>query len=78
LTLDEWYEAASSLIPATPIANITGVPAISIPCGIGPGGLPLGMHFFAAMGNERALLDIARQLEESEPWINRTPPVYAS
>ena len=77
LTLDEWYEAASSLIPATPIANITGVPAISVPCGVGPGSLPLGMHFFAAMGNERALLDIARQLEESEPWINRTPPVYA-
>jgi amidase len=77
LNLDEWYEAASSLIPATPIANITGVPAISVPCGVGPGSLPLGMHFFAAMGNERALLDIARQLEESEPWINRTPPVYA-
>ena len=77
LTLDEWYEAASSLIPATPIANITGVPAISVPCGVGPGSLPLGMHFFAAIGNERALLDIARQLEESEPWINRTPPVYA-
>ena len=77
LTLDEWYDAASSLIPATPIANITGVPAISVPCGLGPGGLPLGMHFLAAMGNERVLIDIARQLEESEPWINRTPPVYA-
>ena len=77
LTLDEWYDAASSLIPATPIANITGVPAISVPCGLGPGGLPLGMHFLAAMGNERVLIDIARQLEESEPWINRKPPVYA-
>jgi amidase len=77
VSLEQWFDEASSLIPGTPIANMTGLPAISVPCAIGPGGLPLGMHFFAAMGNERVLIDIARQLEESEPWINRTPSVYA-
>ena len=46
---------------------MTGLPAISIPCAVGPGKLPLGMHFFAGMGKERILIDIARQLEESDP-----------
>ena len=75
-TLDEWFEEASRFIPGTPIANMTGLPAISIPCAIGPGGLPLGMHFFSGMGKERILIDIARQLEESDPWIDRHPSIY--
>ncbi|MEO2178375.1 MAG: amidase family protein [bacterium] len=77
-TLDEWFEAAMALVPHTPVANFTGLPAISVPCGIGPGELPLGMHFFAPMGGESELLDIARQLEIAEPWKDRKPVVFAN
>jgi len=74
--LDEWYAEALSTVTHTPLANFSGVPAISVPCGIGPEDLPLGMHFFAPMGGEMQLLDIARQLEEAEPWIDRRPGVF--
>lgn len=78
LKLDDWFAAASAICPHTPAANMTGIPAISVPCAIGPGNLPLGMQFMAPMGGEAALLDIAQQLEESEPWIGRRPAVFAS
>jgi amidase len=78
LSLDDWFEAVRGVCPHTPIANMIGVPAISVPCATGPGGLPLGMQFIAPMGGEARLLDIARQLEESEPWIDRRPAVFAS
>ena len=78
LKLDDWFEAATEIVPHTPVANMTGIPAISVPCSIGPGNLPLGMQFMAPMGGEAALLDIAQQLEESEPWIGRKPAVFAS
>lgn len=78
LELDDWFAAASAIVPHTPAANMTGIPAISVPCAIGPGNLPLGMQFMAPMGGETALLDIAQQLEESEPWIGRKPAVFAS
>ena len=75
-SLDEWFEECSKLIPGTPLSNMTGLPAISIPCAVGPGKLPLGMHFFAGMGKERILIDIARQLEESDPWAGRKPEIH--
>ena len=57
---------------------MTGLPAISVPCAVGPDGLPLGMHFFAGMGKESILIDIARQLEESDPWANRMPQIHVT
>ena len=76
ITLDEWFEECSKIIPGTPLANMTGLPAITVPCAVGPNNLPLGMHFFAGMGKESTLIDVARQLEESNPWIDRKPSVY--
>jgi len=77
-SLKEWFDAALAVVPHTPIANFSGVPAISVPCATGPGDLPLGMHFLAPIGGEARLLDIARQLEEAEPWIQNRPAVFAS
>ncbi|MFI3229627.1 MAG: Asp-tRNA(Asn)/Glu-tRNA(Gln) amidotransferase subunit GatA [Bacillota bacterium] len=42
-------------------ANIAGVPAISIPYGVGAKGLPLGMQFMAMRGNDGMLCDIAAE-----------------
>ena len=77
-TIEDWYHAALQVVPHTPVANFTGLPAISVPCGTGPGGLPLGAHFFGAMGQEATLLDVAAQLEEADPWRDRRPVVFAA
>lgn len=52
----------------TPLANVTGDPAISLPLGRSSAGLPLGMMFGATAGQERRLLQLAFQLEEASPF----------
>jgi amidase len=54
-------------VPFTQLANITGVPAMSVPLHRFADGLPLGMQFLAAHGGEGMLLRVAAQLED-ETW----------
>jgi aspartyl-tRNA(Asn)/glutamyl-tRNA(Gln) amidotransferase subunit A len=44
-------------------ANLAGVPAISIPCGFTPDGLPVGLQLIGAVAEEHALLRIAHAFE---------------
>ena len=44
-------------------ANMAGVPAISIPCGLSEG-LPVGLQLFAAQKHDRELLAVAAKTEE--------------
>jgi len=48
-------------------ANLAGVPAISVPCGLTEDGLPIGLQFIAAVTDEPLLLELARQFEQSSP-----------
>jgi len=53
----------------TPVANATGLPAISVPAGHDARtGLPMAAHFMAPLGREDRLLAIAGQLERARPW----------
>ncbi|MEO0997223.1 MAG: amidase family protein [Pseudomonadota bacterium] len=60
----------------TPLHNVAGTPAISIPAGFDDG-LPLGVQIAAAQGREALLLELAYQLEEAAPWADRLPPINA-
>jgi amidase len=62
-------------VPFTQLANVTGVPAMSVPLHTFPGGLPMGIHFLADHGREGLLLSLAGQLERAEPWSARRPPL---
>ncbi|HXJ11757.1 MAG TPA: amidase [Candidatus Limnocylindrales bacterium] len=53
-------------------ANLGGFPAISVPCGLTPSGLPAGLQFLAALNAESLLLDIASRFEQSHP-LNAHP-----
>jgi amidase len=59
----------------TPIANLTGQPAMSVPLYWNGQGLPIGCHFFGRFGEEATLLRLASQLEAAQPWEARRPPV---
>jgi len=47
----------------TPLFNHAKTPAISIPCGSGRDGLPVGLQIVAARGRDRRLLSFARCVE---------------
>ena len=55
--------------------SVTGQPAISLPIGQTPGGLPVGVQLVAALGREDLLLRLAAQIETALPWVDRHPPL---
>lgn len=57
--------------------NVTGQPAISLPLQMSASGLPIGVQLVASYGREDLLLRVAAQLEKTQPWANRLPPVHA-
>jgi amidase len=52
----------------TPLQNVTGEPAISLPLALSANGLPVGMMFSASVGHEARLLELAYELEDARPW----------
>ena len=64
-------------IPFTPIQNMTGEPAISLPLHWNASGLPVGVQLVAPWGREDLLIRVAAQLETARPWAARRPPVSA-
>ena len=71
--LDRFIE----FLPFTPLANMTGQPAISLPLYWNEAGLPVGVQFFGRYADETTLFQLAAQLEAARPWVGRRPPVCA-
>ena len=53
--------------------NLTGLPAISVPCGFGSQGLPLGLQIAAAPLAEQLLLRVAHTYEQRAGWFQQRP-----
>jgi len=64
---------AARVLGYTPIHNIAGCPAMSVPLHWSDAGLPLGAHFAAAPGQDALLLALAYELERAQPWAHRWP-----
>ena len=63
-------------IPFTPLFNVTGQPAMSVPLHWNGAGLPVGMQFVARLGDDATLIRLAAQLERAQPWFERRPPGF--
>jgi amidase len=58
-----------------PPFNASGQPALAIPTGFGPQGLPLGVQLVGRPADEATLLALGAQLEAAHPWQHQRPPL---
>lgn len=71
------FSRGATFTPYTPVFNVSGQPAISLPLHESAAGLPVGVHLVAAAGREDLLLQVAAQLEAAAPWSHRRPALHA-
>ena len=77
------FARAAQFTPFTPLSNITGNPAISLPLYERPAdddaaGLPLGVQLVGKPAEEGVLLAVSAQLEAANPWLDRRAPLVAN
>ncbi len=68
-------EQARRLTRFTAPFNLTGLPAISIPCGFSKDGLPIGLQIVSWEWGEASVLRAARSYEHETGWGARRPPI---
>ncbi|HEX7913042.1 MAG TPA: amidase [Paraburkholderia sp.] len=73
-----WIAHVLDQTPFTALANVAGLPSMSVPLSMDHAtGLPIGAQFGAGFGREDVLYQLAAQLEAALPWSGRRPPVWA-
>jgi Asp-tRNA(Asn)/Glu-tRNA(Gln) amidotransferase A subunit family amidase len=84
---DPKVDLPSGRTPADPanveqsgLANLAGVPGISVPVGTHSSGLPMALQLLAAWGREPVLLDAAEHLEHAtgRQFVDAVPPIAAA
>ncbi len=71
--LSSYFERLTTF---TPLFNVTGGPAMSLPLGQTAAGLPVGVQLATPMCDEATLFQVAAQLEEALPWAARRPAIH--
>lgn len=71
------FNGVARYTPYTPVWNVTGQPAASVPAGFTPEGVPLAVQLVGRPHDEATLLSLSAQLEAARPWADRRPPLAA-
>ena len=73
----EGYDPTSTLrgLSFTAPFNVTGLPAISVPCGFTANGLPVGMQIVGKPFDEPTVLRAAYTYQQYARWFERRPPI---
>ena len=71
--MDTYHRWMEVVIPA----SLAGLPALSVPLGFGPQGLPMGMQIIGAHGQDARVLSIGQAYHLATDWPGRAPPPRA-
>jgi amidase len=72
---EAWSKAAPRSAEFTMPMDLAGVPAICLPCGFSPDGLPYSIQFTGRRLSEATLCRVAHAYEQATPWHTRHPAV---
>ncbi len=61
------------LLKVTSIASVTGLPALSVPCGFDSNGLPIGLQLMGGALHEPRILRLGHAYEQATPWHKARP-----
>ncbi|OHV19623.1 amidase [Parafrankia soli] len=70
------WETDQAIVAACPYTwpwNVLGWPAVNVPAGLTPAGLPVGAQLMGPAGGEGPLISLAAELEDVERWYTRRP-----
>ncbi|MBL8491272.1 MAG: Asp-tRNA(Asn)/Glu-tRNA(Gln) amidotransferase GatCAB subunit A, partial [Rhodocyclaceae bacterium] len=57
--------------------NLAGLPGMSIPCGFGAGGMPVGLQIVGDYFSEAKMLNVAHRYQQATDWHRRVPALAA-
>ncbi|QQS13892.1 MAG: amidase [Rhodospirillales bacterium] len=80
-SVHDWFASLWRIFAYTPLANLAGIPGISLPLATQENGLPLGIQAQARQGGDGLLLQLAAQIERAigGKWTDgRRPPVHVA
>jgi amidase len=69
----EYWRRVFAFSPFTVWFNLTGQPAMVLPLGRSPQGLPVAVQLVARFGDEATIFRLASQLEAARPWMGVAP-----
>lgn len=73
LPFAEHLQRLQRFAPCTAVINLAGAPAISLPLARSAKGMPIGVQIAMGVGEDRAVLDLAAELERARPWPQVAP-----
>ena len=71
--MDTYHRWMEVVVPA----SLIGLPALSVPVGFGPGGLPMGLQIIGRSGDDAGVLAIGQAWHRATEWPQRRPPLVA-
>ena len=72
-TMDTYHRWMEVVVPA----SLIGLPALSVPVGFGPQGLPMGMQIVGRSGDDAGVLAIGQAWHRATEWPQKRPPLVA-
>lgn len=78
ISASEWARKRRDYACIAPLANVAGLPSISLPLYMSDSGLPIGVEIDGAIDQDELVLQLSAQLERAAPWSERKPPIYVS